>query len=55
MRVVATEAAHTMRVHRALDKIVALHPILMRRAIREVSERLLTGLMLFQFPEILEI
>src|SRR5580704_14140420 len=51
----ATETAHTVRVHCALDKIIALHPILMRGAVGEMSEGLLPRLVLFQLPEILEI
>src|SRR5271154_2197216 len=51
----ATETAHTVRVHCALDKIIALHPILMRGAVGEMSEGLLTRLVLLQLPEILEI
>jgi hypothetical protein len=39
MYVMAAIARHAMRVHRALHEIVPLHPILMRRAVREVRER----------------
>src|SRR5262245_22489926 len=46
----AGPAADSACIHDAGDKIIALHPILVRRSIREVGERGLTGLLLFQFP-----
>lgn len=55
VNIMATEAAHTVRVHRTLNKIVALHAILMRGAIGKMSESLLTRLMLFKLPEIFEV
>ena len=55
MHVVATEAAHAVCIHDTLHKIIALHSILVRGAISEVGEALLTELVLFQLPEILEI
>ena len=53
--VVATEAGDAARIHNALHKVVALHSILVRSPVGEVSERLLAQLILFQFPEVLEI
>ena len=55
VNVVATETTHAVRVHGTLYKVVALHPILMRGVVREMSERLLAELMFFELPEILEI
>ena len=52
VNIMATEARHTARVHYALDKIVALHSILMRGAIGEMRETLFAQLVLFQLPEI---
>ena len=53
--IVATEATHAVGVHRALHEIVALHAVLMRGAIGEMSERLLTQLVFFQLPEIFKV
>ena len=55
MHVVATETCHAMGVHGALDKIVALHPVLVRGAVGKMRKGLLTGLMLFKFPKIFEV
>ncbi len=55
MHIVATEAAHAVRVHLAGNEVVALHPVLVRRSVREMRERLLAELVLFQLPEILQI
>jgi hypothetical protein len=38
VRIVTREAGHAARVHEALDEVVALHPILMRRPVREMGE-----------------
>ncbi len=42
VRVVAAIAADAVCVHGALNKIVALHPVFVRRAIGEMRERLLS-------------
>ena len=52
VNVVATEAAHAVRIHLAGDKIVALHPVLVGGAVREMSEGGLAELVLFELPEI---
>ncbi len=44
-----------MRVHNALNKIIPLHPVLMSRAVREMSEGSFAQFVLFQFPEILQL
>lgn len=54
VHVMAAEAAHAMGVHQTGNEIIALHPVLMGRAIREVGKRLLAEFMLFQLPEILK-
>ena len=53
--IVAAETAHAVGIHLAGHEIVALHPVLVRRAVGEMSERLLPELVLFQLPVILEI
>jgi hypothetical protein len=55
VHVVATETRDAPGIHDARYKIVALHSILMRGAIRKMRERLLTELVLFQLPVILQI
>ena len=55
VRIMAAGTSHTMRVHRALHKIVALHSILMTRAVRIVSESGITEFVLLQFPVFLEV
>lgn len=55
MHIVAAEAAHAVGIHHALYKVIPLHAILMRRAIGEMHEGLLTQTVLFQFPEILKV
>lgn len=52
MRIVASKARYPVRIHSALDEIIALHSILMRSPFREMSERCLTQLVFFQFPEV---
>ena len=44
-----------MAVHDALHEVVALHAILMRRAVRKVVEGALTKGAVFKFPEILQL
>src|SRR5262249_23098355 len=51
---VAAEAGHPALVHLALDEIVALHPILMRRAVGKVRERRCAGRMFLETPEVTE-
>jgi hypothetical protein len=55
MHIVAAKAAHAVGVHLARNEIVALHPVLVGRAVREMGKRLLPRLVLFQLPEVLEI
>ena len=55
VNVVATGARDAVRVHDAGHKIVALHAVLVRRAVGKVSERGLARFVLFEFPVILEI
>ena len=55
MRVVAAEAGDAPPVHHTLDEVVALHPVLVRRAVGEVRERRLAELVLFETPEVLQI
>jgi len=38
VHVVATETGHAVRVHQAGDEIIALHAVLMRGAVGEMSE-----------------
>ena len=52
MWIVAAETGNATIVHQALGEIVALHPVLVRRAIREMREAGFTQLMLFQLPVI---
>ena len=54
MRIVATEAGDPTPVHDALNEVVALHPILVRRALSEVREASRTQRVVFQSPEILQ-
>src|SRR5947199_9308464 len=55
MDIVTTEAGYASRIHHALHKIIALHPILVSRSIWKMRERRLAQLVFFQFPEVLEI
>src|SRR6266404_4297701 len=52
VHVVAAKAGDSAAVHHALHKIVALHAVLMGRAVREMRESRLAQLVLFQFPKI---
>ena len=47
MRIVAAGASDAMRIHGALHKVVALHAVLVARAIGEVGEGGLAELVLF--------
>src|SRR5579863_7233138 len=55
MHIVATVTTDAASIHDALDVIISLHAVLMRRTVGEMSERLLAEFVVFQFPEILEI
>ena len=50
MRVVAGGAGHPVTVHHALHEIVALHPVLVRRAICKVKEVSLSKRDVFELP-----
>src|SRR5215475_1424583 len=52
--VVTAEAGNAALVHHALGEVVPLHPVLVRRAVREMRERRLAELMLLELPEVLE-
>lgn len=54
MDIMATETLYSTRVHHALDKIIALHAVLMRGSVREIHERCFSKLVVFQLPEILQ-
>ena len=54
VNIMTTEAGHALRVHDAGRKVIALHPVLVRRAVGEVSERRFAQLMIFQLPIISE-
>lgn len=53
MDVVAAGALNAPRIHNALDEIIALHPVLVRGAVRKMCERHFTEFVLFKFPEVL--
>ena len=55
VNIMATEAGDSAPVHHAGRKIVALHPILVRGAIGEVSEGRFAKLMILEFPIIIEL
>ena len=55
MNIMAAKAGHSVRVHRARDEIISLHPVLVRGAVREVRESRLAELVFLQFPELPEI
>lgn len=52
MCIVTRGTGDAMAVHEALHEIIALHTILVRRAIREVVESGLTKRAVFESPEI---
>ncbi len=54
VHVMAAKTAHAVGVHLARNEIVALHPVLVRRAIGEMCKRLFPKLVLFQLPEVLK-
>jgi hypothetical protein len=51
--VVTAIATDAVRVHDALDEIISLHAVLVRRAIGKVGERLFPEFVLLQLPVIL--
>ena len=55
VHIVAAEAGDAARVHQALHEIVALHAVLVRRAVGEMREGGLAELVLFELPEILQL
>src|SRR5215470_5955420 len=50
----AAEAGNAALVHLALHEVVALHPVLVRRAVREVREGCFAEGMLLELPELAE-
>ena len=52
MRIVASETRNTTAIHQALYKIVALHPVLVRRAVRKMGEGGLSKRVLLELPKI---
>ncbi|MGB2667364.1 MAG: hypothetical protein WAK48_25410 [Candidatus Acidiferrum sp.] len=55
MHIVATETGHAVAVHDALYKIISLHTVLVRGAIREMSESRFAQVVCFQLPKITQI
>src|SRR5215469_4931530 len=55
MDVVATEAPDASAVHQALNKIVALHPVLMRSAVGKIVEVGFPQLASLEFPVVLQV
>ena len=53
MHVVASETSHAMCIHLAGDKIISLHPVLVRGAVGKVCKGGIAQLVLFQPPVIL--
>jgi len=54
VRIVARGTGNSMPVHHALGKVVALHAVLMRGAVRKVVEAGFAQLTILEFPEILQ-
>src|SRR5450631_3496891 len=48
----ATDARDTAGIHQALHKIIALHAILVRSAIRKMSEREIAKFVILELPKI---
>ena len=46
----ATETGDPARIHQTLDEVVSLHPVLVRRAVREMREAKLADFVLLQSP-----
>src|SRR6185503_19141677 len=55
MRIMAAETGHAVLVHRALDEIIPLHPVLVRGAVREMRERRLAEFVLLELPVIFQV
>ena len=55
VRIVATEAGDAARVHQAGHEVVALHAVLVRRAIGEMGERRLAEFVILELPEVVEV
>src|SRR5262249_43152485 len=55
VRIVATETRDAARVHEALNEIVALHAVLVRRTLGKVREACFTELVLFKLPKICKV
>ena len=55
MDVVAVEAGHAAQVHAARHEVVALHPVLVRRAVGVIEEILPAELRFIEPPEIAKI
>lgn len=55
MDVAAAGALHAPRIHDTLDEIIALHPVLVRGAVRKMCERHFTKFVLFKLPEVLQL
>jgi hypothetical protein len=53
MRIVAAGACDAARVHQAVDEIIALHPVLVRGAVRKVREGGFAELVFFELPVVL--
>ena len=51
---VATKACHPALIHLTVDEVIGLHPVLVCGPFREMGERLLAGLVLFQLPKVLQ-
>ena len=52
MRIVATETGNAPSVHEAGDEIIPLHPVLVCRPVREVSESCFPELVFLQLLEV---
>ena len=52
VHVVATEAGHAAAIHHALREIIALHAVLVRRAVGKMREGRLAERVLFELPVI---
>lgn len=55
MGVMTAEALHAVRVHHALDEVIALHTVFVSGAIGEMRKRQFAQLVFFQLPEVSQI
>ena len=55
VRIVATETGDPPRVHQTGREIVALHAVLVRRAVGKMREGRLSELVILEFPEVVEV